>query len=93
MPEGAATRQGRPQGLIYTQRGAGFFPVPALTPCEQRACRSAGGDLAAGYLKCAFSIRLPVFVGYKVFEVDHDHNGHVHGMRLSGAVVGMTYRF
>jgi predicted porin len=44
-------------------------------------------------VKCAFSIRLPVFVGYKVFEVDHDHNGHVHGTRLSGVVVGMTYRF
>ncbi len=31
--------------------------------------------------------------GYKVLSVDYDHGGHVYDTRLSGPVVGVTYRF
>lgn len=32
-------------------------------------------------------------LGYKVLDVDYDHDGHVFDTRLSGPVLGMTYRF
>ncbi|MGB3900127.1 MAG: hypothetical protein WA973_16440 [Mesorhizobium sp.] len=37
--------------------------------------------------------RLSGSVGYKVLDVDYNRNGHVYDTRLSGPVLGMTYRF
>lgn len=56
----------------------------------------AGSDLtwsALATVNYAFSDRLSASVGYKVLDVDYDHNGHVYDTRLSGPVLGMTYRF
>lgn len=36
---------------------------------------------------------LSVSAGYKVLDVDYNHDGHVFDSRLSGPVLGMTYRF
>lgn len=40
-----------------------------------------------------FSDHLSASMGYKVLDVDYDHKGHVYDTRLSGPVLGMTYRF
>jgi hypothetical protein len=39
------------------------------------------------------SDHLSASVGYKVLDVDYDRKGHVFDTRLSGPVLGMTYRF
>ncbi|MGC5703152.1 hypothetical protein J4P02_23405 [Pseudomonas sp. NFXW11] len=41
----------------------------------------------------AFRDSLSTSVGYKLLDVDYDHNGHVYDTRLSGPALGMTYRF
>ncbi len=56
----------------------------------------AGSDFtwsAMATVNYAFSDRLSASAGYKVLDVDYDHNGHVYDTRLSGPVLGMTYRF
>lgn len=40
-----------------------------------------------------FTDKLSASAGYKVLDVDYDHGGHVFDTRLSGPVLGMTYRF
>lgn len=40
-----------------------------------------------------FSDNLSVSAGYKVLDVDYDRGGHVFDTRLSGPVLGMTWRF
>lgn len=40
-----------------------------------------------------FTDQLSVSAGYKVLDVDYDHDGYVYDTRLSGPVVGLTYRF
>ncbi|MET4898704.1 hypothetical protein RN629_16375 [Sphingomonadaceae bacterium jetA1] len=40
-----------------------------------------------------FSGPLSASAGYKVLDVDYDHGGHVYDTRLSGPVLGLTYRF
>ncbi|WP_421917500.1 hypothetical protein [Mesorhizobium sp.] len=41
----------------------------------------------------AFTDRLSVSAGYKVLDVNYDHGGHVYDTRLSGPVMGATWRF
>ena len=56
----------------------------------------AGSDLtwsALATVNYVFNDRLSASVGYKVLDVDYDHGGHVYDTRLSGPVLGMTYRF
>ncbi|WP_245440799.1 DUF481 domain-containing protein [Mesorhizobium sanjuanii] len=56
----------------------------------------AGSDLTWSALATAnyvFNDHLSASVGYKVLDVDYDHSGHVYDTRLSGPVLGMTYRF
>lgn len=36
---------------------------------------------------------LSASLGYKVLDVDYNHGGHVYDTRLSGPVLGVTYRF
>ena len=55
-----------------------------------------GSDLtwsALATVNYVFSDHLSASVGYKVLDVDYDHGGHVYDTRLSGPVLGMTYRF
>ncbi|MBP6018944.1 MAG: hypothetical protein KA735_05585 [Burkholderiaceae bacterium] len=55
-----------------------------------------GSDLAWSALATinyTFTDKLSVSAGYKVLDVDYDHNGHVYDTRLSGPVLGLTYRF
>lgn len=40
-----------------------------------------------------FTGNLSASVGYKVLDVDYDHDGYVYDTQLSGPVLGMTYRF
>jgi hypothetical protein len=56
----------------------------------------AGSDLtwsAMATVNYVFSERLSASMGYKVLDVDFDHDGHVYDTRLSGPVLGMTLRF
>lgn len=56
----------------------------------------AGSDLTWSVLTTinyVFSDRLSGSVGYKVLDVNYQHGGHVYDTRLSGPVLGMTYRF
>lgn len=56
----------------------------------------AGSDLtwsAMATVNYVFSDRLSASVGYKVLDVDYDRGGHVYDTRLSGPVLGITYRF
>ncbi|MGB3389089.1 MAG: hypothetical protein WBA88_13985 [Pseudaminobacter sp.] len=56
----------------------------------------AGSDLtwsALATINYVFSDHLSASAGYKVLYVDYDHDGHVYDARLSGPVLGMTYRF
>jgi hypothetical protein len=40
-----------------------------------------------------YNDRLSVSLGYKVLDVDYEDGGHVYDVRLSGPVMGATYRF
>ncbi len=56
----------------------------------------AGSDLtwsALATVNYTFSDHLSASAGYKVLDVDYDHGGHVYDTRLSGPVLGMTWRF
>lgn len=56
----------------------------------------AGSDLtwsALATVNYVFTDRLSASVGYKALAVDYDHKGYVYDTRLSGPVLGMTYRF
>lgn len=56
----------------------------------------AGSELtwsALATINYSFSDRLSASAGYKVLKVDYDHGGNVYNTRLSGPVLGMTYRF
>lgn len=56
----------------------------------------AGSDLTWSVLATinyAFNDRFAVSAGYKVLDIDYRRNGHVFDTRMSGPVVGLTYRF
>lgn len=56
----------------------------------------AGSDLTWSALATVNYIvtdHFSVSTGYKALDVDYDHDGHVYDTRLSGPVLGMTYRF
>lgn len=56
----------------------------------------AGSDLTWSVLATinyAFNDRFAVSAGYKVLDVDYDRSGHVFDTRMSGPVLGLTYRF
>lgn len=56
----------------------------------------AGSDLTWSALATANYVvtdRLSVSAGYKVLDVDYDRSGHVFDVRMSGPVLGMTWRF
>lgn len=55
-----------------------------------------GSDLTWSVLATAnyvFSDHLSASAGYKVINVDYARRGHVYNTRLSGPVLGITYRF
>jgi len=55
-----------------------------------------GSDLAWSALATinyTFTGNLSISAGYKVLDVDYDHKGHVYDTRMSGPVLGLTYRF
>lgn len=56
----------------------------------------AGSDLTWSVLATVnytFTDNLSFSAGYKVLDVDYKHDGHVFDTRLSGPVLGLTYRF
>ncbi len=56
----------------------------------------AGSDLTWSVLATVnyvFNDHFSASAGYKVLDVDYNHGGHVYDTRLSGPVLGMTYRF
>lgn len=56
----------------------------------------AGSDhtwSALATINYVFSDHLSASAGYKVLDVDYDHGGRVYDARLSGPVLGLTYRF
>jgi hypothetical protein len=56
----------------------------------------AGSDLtwsALATINYSFSDRLSASAGYKVLKVDYHHGGHVYNTRMSGPILGLTYRF
>lgn len=55
-----------------------------------------GSDLtwsALATVNYTFTENLSVSAGYKVLDVDYENDGHVFDARLSGPVLGLTYRF
>lgn len=57
---------------------------------------NAGSDLTWSVLATvnyAFTDHFSVSAGYKVIDVNYDRRGHVFDTRLSGPVLGFTYRF
>jgi len=57
---------------------------------------TAGSDLSWSVLATvnyAFTDHFSVSAGYKVLDVDYDRRGHIFDTRLSGPVLGLTYRF
>ncbi|MBB2908659.1 hypothetical protein FHR76_005079 [Rhizobium sp. RAS22] len=55
-----------------------------------------GSDLtwsALATVNYIVSDKFSVSGGYKVLGVDYDHDGHLFDARLSGPVLGLTYRF
>jgi len=56
----------------------------------------AGSDLtwsALATVNFSLTDHLAIAAGYKVLDVDYRHDGHVYDTRLSGPVLGVTYRF
>lgn len=56
----------------------------------------AGADStwsAMATVNYVFSDHFSASAGYKVLDVDYDHDGHVFDSRLSGPVLGLTWRF
>jgi len=76
-----------------------FIPVTEKVSIQAQADIGgfgAGSDLTWSVLATLnynFSDHLSASAGYKVLDVDYDHNGHVFDTRLSGPVLGATYRF
>lgn len=57
---------------------------------------NAGSDLTwsvLATLNYAFTDHFSVSAGYKVLDIDYRRDGHVFDTRLSGPVLGLTYRF
>lgn len=55
-----------------------------------------GSDLtwsALATVNYIVSDKFSVSGGYKVLGVDYDHDGHLFDARLSGPVLGLSYRF
>jgi len=53
-------------------------------------------DLTWSFLSTAnytFTEHLSLSAGYKIVDTDYEKDGHVYDTRLSGPVVGLTYRF
>jgi hypothetical protein len=48
---------------------------------------------ALATLNYVVSDHLSISGGYKALDVDYDHDGHVFDTRLSGPVLGVTWRF
>ena len=48
---------------------------------------------ALGTVNYIASEHLSVSAGYKVLDVDYDHDGHVYDTRLEGPAFGLTWRF
>lgn len=56
----------------------------------------AGSDFtwsALATVNYAFSDHFSTSAGYKVLDVDFENKGHIYDTRLSGPVLGITYRF
>ena len=57
---------------------------------------NAGSNLswsALATINYAFTDHFSVSAGYKVLDVDYNRGGHVFDTRLSGPILGLTYRF
>lgn len=56
----------------------------------------AGADStwsAQATVNYAFSDKFSASAGYKVMKVDYARGGNVYDVRLSGPVIGVTYKF
>lgn len=79
--------------------------VRAFVPLSARLSLQAQADIggfgvgsdftwsALGTFNYILTDHLSASVGYKVLDVDYDRGGHVFNTRLSGPVLGATYRF
>lgn len=77
----------------------------AFVPLSEKLSLQAQGDIggfgagsefswsAMATVNYVFNSQLSASLGYKVLDVDYDHDGHVYDTQLSGPVLGMTYRF
>lgn len=77
----------------------------AFVPLSEKLSLQAQGDIggfgagsefswsAMATVNYVFTSQLSASLGYKVLDVDYDHDGHVYDTQLSGPVLGMTYRF
>lgn len=76
-----------------------FLPVTEKLSVQAQADVGgfgAGADItwsALATINYTFTDQLSVSAGYKVLDVDYDRGGHVFDTRLSGPVLGMTFRF
>jgi len=76
-----------------------FLPVANRLSVQAQADLGgfgAGSDLTWSALATANYIiadHFSVSAGYKRLDVDYDHGGHVYDVRLSGPVLGATWRF
>lgn len=76
-----------------------FLPVTEKFSLQSQADIGgfgAGSDFTWSMLATAnyaFTEHLSVSAGYKALDVDYDRGGHVYDTRLSGPVLGVTYRF
>lgn len=76
-----------------------FFPVTEKLSLQAQVDIGgfdAGSKLtwsALATVNYTFSDRVSASAGYKVLDVHYDCGGHVYDARLSGPVLGMTYRF
>lgn len=76
-----------------------FLPITEALSLQTQADIGgfgAGSDFtwsAMATVTYLFSEHFSVSAGYKVLDVDYDHDGHVFDARMSGPVLGVTYRF
>lgn len=76
-----------------------FFPLPDRWSVQAQADIGgfgAGSDFTWSLLATvnyALSDHFSLSTGYKALDVDYEHGGHVFDVRMSGLVVGLTYRF
>lgn len=77
----------------------GFLPITQKLSMQAQADVGGFGAgskhtwSAHATVNYAFSDRLSASAGYKVLQVDYDRGGHTYDVRLSGPVLGLTYRF